>query len=561
VDNRDDLSRALRGAGMTLREPTDAELVLRAYQHWGEDCPREIIGDFAFVIWNARKKEAFCARDPIGVKPFYYHLDDHVLLCSSDIRPLLEHERVTRTPNEGMIGEYLSILMRNREETLLKDVMRLHPAHALTVAPRAVRMKRYWDIDPFRMLPCRTDAEYAECFFETLSEAVRCRMRSHKMVASTLSGGLDSSAIAVVAHELRKAGRVSDVGFEVFGIVFPGWQCDERGYMDDVARTCGLVCHHVPRAAPDALDHRARATRYADVPDYPNGAMGVNLHAEVAARGARVLLGGSGGDELFTGSQSHYADLLRQGRILALGRQYLQAARVPAYRMSLFQLARVAILPLMPHPVRHAMRSLRAEVRSQWPWLDRDFARRICLVERLDHESNAIAFRDHAQARVYRGVTAGWSVHAFEMEQRWAAERGFEHRYPFLDRRVVELALALPEDQRWRGDRSKFIIREAMGERWPASVRERRTKAFFDHVFPVALRACRAEEMFDSLEIAKRGWVDGPALRALFRQMMSDFDAGNLGFGQHIWPTWLSYGVELWYRHVVNADPLCSVAR
>ncbi len=135
IDNRDELLAGLRAAGARLEAGTDAELVLRAYQAWGEDSPRRLLGDFAFVIWDKRQRRLFCARDQLGVKPFYYQRDERTFRCGSELHQLLQDPAVKREPNEGMVGEYLATVVTTLEETLYRGVFRLPPGHLLVAEP------------------------------------------------------------------------------------------------------------------------------------------------------------------------------------------------------------------------------------------------------------------------------------------------------------------------------------------------------------------------------------------------------------------------------------------
>src|SRR5262249_7076551 len=147
VDNRAELMAAVRATGLHVRADTDAELVLLAYQLWGEACAGKILGDFAFVVWDRRKRQLFAARDILGVRPFYYFVDDRTFVCGSELRQVLAHERVPREPNEGMIAEYLAANITDRMETLYRGILRLPPGHFLVVDRRGLRTGRYWDVD------------------------------------------------------------------------------------------------------------------------------------------------------------------------------------------------------------------------------------------------------------------------------------------------------------------------------------------------------------------------------------------------------------------------------
>src|SRR3972149_2874746 len=305
VDNRDEVRDALQAKGAKLRTDTDAELVLRAFECWGEECPKRIIGDFAFVVWDGRNRQLFCARDPLGIKPFYYYADGSRFLFGSELCQLFADPTLRREPNEGMVGEYLSSAITDREETLYRDVFRLAPGHFLLVKPGHIRKERYWDIDPAKVIRYRRDTDYADHFFEIFTEAVRCRLRSQKPVGVNVSGGLDSSSILAVAELVCRNGAPAAPGLEVFSVIFPGLDCDENSYIRDVLSMWGRKGNTVPPEEPDGLRSVGQVKRYLDIPDYPNGSLCDPLKSLARDKGVRVLLTGFGGDEWFTGSSYH----------------------------------------------------------------------------------------------------------------------------------------------------------------------------------------------------------------------------------------------------------------
>ena len=234
VDNRDALRSAIEARRFPLRSDTDAELVLRAYQCWGEQCPQYIIGDFAFVVWDGRKQRLFCARDILGMKPFYFYTNARLFLWGSELRVLFEEPAVPREPNEGMVGEYLANRISSKEETLFRGIMRLPPAHSLIVRPNLLSKVRYWDLEPQRSIRYKTDQEYCEHFLAIFREAVRCRLRSNGGVGAALSGGVDSSSVVCMAQWLYQNSMVVNTSFETFSLVFPGQHCDESEYIQEV---------------------------------------------------------------------------------------------------------------------------------------------------------------------------------------------------------------------------------------------------------------------------------------------------------------------------------------
>lgn len=549
VDNRNELRAALESKGAKLRTDTDAELVLRAYECWDEECPKHIIGDFAFVIWDRPNRRLFCARDILGMKPLYYYSDDRTFLCGSEPQQLFEDPTTHREPNEGMIGEYLARAITDQEETLYRGVFRLPPAHVLIVQPGRLRKERYWDIDPARKIRYRTDEEYAEHFSAIFKEAVRCRLRSYGPVGAYLSGGLDSSSVVGMVQSLYRAGELADPGFETFSMLFPGLPCDESAYIQDVVRKWGIKSNTVYPKESDASRYATQVQRYHDFPNYPNGSMSDPLKALAHTKGFRVLLTGLGGDDWLMGSFYHYADLLRRLRILALIRRARSESRLYAMIVPLSSVFQFGVKPLLPRTVRRALRwILRRD--GFPPWMDPQFARRIHLAKRIRREAVRRPFSSFAQEDLYRTAFSGFGTHFSEVEERSASWFGLEQRHPLHDRRVIEFALALPEEQRWRRDQPKFILRQAMQGLLPETIRQRLTKADFSNVFAEALQAQGGERLFDSLSIASLRWVNGERVREMYRDLSQLYTKDDSRYIRYIWPLWLAYGIELWFNTV-----------
>lgn len=426
IDNRDDLTRDLDAAGASLRDGTDAELVLNAYLTWGDDAPRRLIGDFAFVIWDKRRRHLFCARDHLGIKPLYYYTDGNSFLWASELQQLFQHPCVPRLPNEGMIAEYLADAVTSVTETLWTGIMRVAPAHCLTVTRGGIVQKQYWSISDTPQLRYRTDNQYAGHFLHLFTEAVRCRLRSHRPVGVELSGGVDSSSVAGIASTLSPH-------VETYSLIFPGLSCDETRYIDAVVKHCAIRPSHRLTTAADTGWYAKTAARYQDIPDQPNSFMSYPLRALSRHRGMRAMLTGAGGDDWFTG--------------------------IPAK-------------PAFIQHIRRMLRPLRRALRPSPPyrWLAPEFMRRTHLLDRV-------------RATVWPG---GFLCHALGLEERGSAAHELELRHPFHDRRVIEFSVAVPPDQLFRAETRKLIIRNAMSEIIPELVRTRNDKAEFSHLFDKA---------------------------------------------------------------------------
>jgi asparagine synthase (glutamine-hydrolysing) len=208
--------------------------MLRAYQCWGEACPEHVIGDFSLAVWDGRRQQLFCARDILGLKPFYYCLHGTTFCWASEIPPLFYHPEVSCRPNEAMIAEFLTVSVVTNTDTLYEGISRLAPAHTLVVRSGKTETRRYWTIDSARRIAYSNDDDYAQHFHDLFDRAVYSRLRSHRPIGLELSGGLDSSSIVSFLQAFREHIRTSTINFQTFSLIFPGLPCDEQRFINDV---------------------------------------------------------------------------------------------------------------------------------------------------------------------------------------------------------------------------------------------------------------------------------------------------------------------------------------
>lgn len=159
IDNRDELIHTLQLNNYPPEKITDSQLVLAAYEKWGEQCPENLLGDFAFAIWDRQKQIIFCARDHFGIKPFYYYASEQAFIFASEIKAIFCVPDVPRQINEVRIGDYLASMFHEANITSYKDVFRLPPAHSMTVSLEGIKLQSYWSIDPNRELRLGSDEE------------------------------------------------------------------------------------------------------------------------------------------------------------------------------------------------------------------------------------------------------------------------------------------------------------------------------------------------------------------------------------------------------------------
>jgi asparagine synthase (glutamine-hydrolysing) len=538
VDNREDLAKALEAKGVTLRDCTDAELVLKCYLEWGEDAPVRILGDFAFAIWDGRHHALFCARDVFGIRPFNYYCGGNFVLIASELHQLFHDPRVKRVPNEGMVAEYLSDQITHCEETLWEGILRLPAAHCMWVRPGGIEKRRYWDFDLSKEIRYKTDEEYASQFLDLFREAVRCRLRSCGPIGSYLSGGLDSSSVSVIANELlREQGRTEPL--DTFSLVFPGMSCDESEYIQATVEHAGLRSHLFPPVPPSVDYYHEQARLYQDFPGWPNGGAMIARPLQEGLRqaGTLVMLTGWGGNECVEGSSGHLEELLREGHLLELLRTAKAAAArwdSPWWRLVLDY----GVRPNIPSAVKRALRPLRPR-RQRFGWIPAEFQRRTALLSRV-RASSAPSGGSRFQQAVHRCFYSGWSAYFHESWDRIGPSLGIDQRHPFCDRRLAEFSFALPERQRSHRGLVKIVLRNALQGRLPELVIRRRVQAEFTPAFRGAVDALNGHEDFSAFAIADRGWI-------IPSQLSASLQRARAGEPFEMWVLWAAIGIEIWH--------------
>jgi asparagine synthase (glutamine-hydrolysing) len=480
IDNREVLITALELEQCSPEQTTDSDIILAAYQKWGEQCPEKLLGDFAFAIWDARTQSIFCARDYFGVKPFYYyHRPGNVFVFASEIKALLCLPEVPRELDELRIAEYLSERFENTTGTFYRDLYRLPPAHHLTISNCQVSLKSYWSLNPNEELRLNSDADYAEQYRETFTKAVKCRLRSAFPVGSMLSGGLDSSSIVCTARTLLEKPLKS------FSVIFNEVpECDERPFIDAVLAGGGVEPHFIYGDRVSLLANLDQVLKFQDEPfDAPNAFLNRSVWQVAQQQGVRVLLDGLMGDNVVSPGFGYLSELAYGGRWITLFQEIQITAQ--RYHLSLwpalgFYLWNDGLKARTPQPLLQKWRRWRRKT-EQSPRLDplinREFAQRIGLEAYIRAcEATRSDKWQTARQRHYQELSSPFVQSALEFMSKASAEFAIEVRLPFTDRRLVELSLAMPMKQKFQAGWSRMIVRRAMAGILPEKIQWRDDK-------------------------------------------------------------------------------------
>ena len=544
VDNREDLTSVIQSTGRTLRNDSDAELALRAYQAWGEDCAAHIVGDFGLVIWNGTKKRLYCARDYAGIRPLFYYHGGGRFVWASELIAFHSHPDVLMRPNDSMIGEHLSGLISSLDETLYANIFRLEPGRQLVVDQGGVRKRRFWSPADLPDVRYSTHADYAERFLEIFKESVRVRLRSSGGVGVLLSGGLDSAAVASTAQAYFRDQTEGQGGLKAISEVFPGLACDESSYIRTVVQKWELPAAQITSVPAATETYLRLARRSANFPGYPNGSAASYTSFRHLFKGIRVVMTGFGGDELMRGLESEYTDLLADGRVIAFLAALRQEGRLG--RGSVFRLAlRHGVKPLMPKSTQRAWAALRGHHRMNWLAPSVEWA----VLERRRHQEKlAIDCGSYARTQRIAWAFDPDTVRALESEDQAMAEVGVVYRHPFWDRRIAEYCLSVPGREHWRDGHGKRMLREAMRGVLPEPIRNRYDKAIFNHMVSGTLAAHGGSQVFRDLPRQLEAALRPGALAAACRRYETAGWDEQPSQGPSTWALWQARGLDLWLR-------------
>ncbi len=541
VYNYVELRAELEAQGVRFRSGTDTEVVLALYQRDGIDCLSRLNGMFAFAIWDANQRRLFCARDRLGVKPFYYAWEHGAFVFASEPRALvLSRGQAPRIHRDAVLDHVALDWVDHGDTTFFEGVHALPGGHLLTLSDSGSMLRRWWEIDPRRAVR-GTAAERAHAFAETFTDAVRIRLRADVEVGSCLSGGLDSSAVVTTsAALLGKPVHAFTCAYDEG----PAW--DERPYVRAVVERSGAASHVV---VPDGNDFWEVFDSIADMQGEPSAGSGLYSQwkvMELAHRaGLKVLLDGQGGDEILAGYPRYLPtrlrDLLRHGHIDAFARCFGPVAD----RMGFTTAMALMLEPWLPQPLVAALR------RRFGQGKDRVFARmeRAAARERIARVPRPPkGFHSQLAAHLAFDTETRMLPSLLRYEDRNSMAFSIETRLPFLDYRLVELAFGLPDEDRLDGTTSKAILRRALADRIPPAVLARGDKMGFETPADLWLRGSQSNEV--RLRLLSPGplheWLDPETLAIELEGYMS----GRRPIGAQVW-RWLS--LEAWLRrYVVN---------
>lgn len=482
LTNWEELRCDLLARGAVLRNRSDAELVLRAYEQWGDDCAARIEGEFAFIIADRRAGRIHAARDHQGLRPLFYCRRGDTLVIASDIPAVYAALDPPPEPNRDYLAGVAAVQLLLHDATVWKGVQRLRQGHWLSFDGERLTQRCYFALPFGERLRYRSDAEYAEHYRAMLLDALRRTTRSHRPLGIAVSGGLDSSSLYCLADRLEQQGQLLAPGFQGYTLAAePGSRAYELPYARAAAAHIGRTLKEVPLFRPPLAWYIEQARAERDLPIPTNGAMTIGIERQVHADGARVYINGDGGDEWLQGSLMYYREFVQEGDVLGFLSALREDAAAKGWRQMLPFAARAALSALAPTGLQRWTRSRRRARRYRDPdtyyWLTREVR---ALLARQEAAYDASLPADPYRWAKQNMFASPFGAYARARMQRQRGVNGIEPRHPMFTRQFIAFSLATPERLRRRAGVTKVIHRIAMRGILPETILERRTKADFE---------------------------------------------------------------------------------
>lgn len=468
IDNRSELGETLGIGTNELDSMPDSLIALRLFERWGHKGFERILGDFAIIIMDLQQGCLIGVVDHMGLRGLHYYRSDKRFAVATAPDALFALGWVPRRLNKQRLAETLARCHSDLETTYYQDINRVLPGCIVRVREGKVSTERFWDPLNIASVKFKRDDDYVEAFQEHFSRAVKARLRGFGAPCATITGGLDSSSIAVTAADMLAAHgeklntytQVPEAGFHLDDL--RGNYFDERPYVRQIAAANpNLVPHFIePRTEP-ILDQMAKQVRLADSPEPAvlNGIWIMDICAAARSAGHKIMLVGEMGNLTFSyGGWELFAELVRRGRWLRLIREI----KATGYKWQK-AVRQATIRPFIPAPLFLKYKQLRHGGAKPWDssFIDPEFAAT---------SGPAVHYQRLVGTKQLRVKRFEMYSEVSDWYAKLRAEYGIDTRTPAFDRRLVEFCIGIPTDQYLRKGCDRWLIRRAMKGRLPDTV-------------------------------------------------------------------------------------------
>lgn len=543
IYNYKDIRHDLEVLGHQFRDRSDTEVLLTAWQQWGEACLDRLNGMFVVAIYDSYQRKLTAARDRFGEKPLYYCETSNAIYLASELKALVAAGVVDRTLDPFALYSYFTLGYVAGEQSIFRNVRRLGPGHLLTYSPQEGIAQRRWYQPPMPSEDLHDESVVTETALDLLRDSVRLRLVSDVPVGCFLSGGVDSSAVVALASEIA-AGPI-----ETFSIGFEDPRYDERPFARFVADRFGTR-HHEFVLQPQGLDSLEQLVWHADEPFADQAALPTWFLSQMTRQYVKVALSGDGGDEFFAGYDVYRSYELseRVRRIPPVVRSLASAllrasSRYGSNRYARQRLARNIEDAALDAPERF--------IAKQQMVFRRDFLKKHAQpLARASGLPDDLIFDILYESALHPlGAIAAWQQNVslpddmLHKVDRMSMAHSLEVRTPFLDHRLGELMNRTAFTTKMYGNQQKYILRKALERYLPSDFLWRRKQGFavpMTHWFKDNL----ADFIRDRL-LAPKALVQSIIPRPTIEKILAEHGRGTRDWSYALWALLV---FELWCR-------------
>lgn len=558
LDNRQILSDKL-GLKLKLQNYTDSDLILISYKKWGKDCVKHLLGDFVFAIWDETKKELFCARDHFGVKPIIYYFDQNLFIFSSEVSPLFCEQTVKKKLNKERIADFIEDDLEgiDKVSTFFRNIFKIPPATSILIKNKKLNSNKYWQLEIGQNIKYKNSNDYLEAFEEIFTLAVERRLKTPDKVGLTLSGGLDSSSIAVISNKLGIKNNLQIVSATLGN----GKDIYEKPYVEDLINFTDMKPNFIDENY--IYNHKENFNIFLkNIDNLFDVQMNliIPICMFISQNRINVLNFGVDGDLITSQNITSCKYPLKYLNIYKAFKGLYGHAKYNGLGFKDVILDNL-VKPYIPQPIKIFYKNIFKKskipenITNSDTLINDKFAESINLKERYEfmYNSKSLQFQPNIpeyMKKHYEILNEGFVTAGIERYNRVSSKFGIESRFPFFDIDLIQFCLSLPLEYKIGNGKNKEILRNSMKNYFPKSIFEQidsyHLGPYYQNTF-LEIYNKEIEYLSHNNFNLIGEYFDTLKLKQAYELYKSNKDFENYGF-----PIWKAFTLDLWLKNNFN---------
>lgn len=551
IYNYIELRSELISKGHRFKTNSDTEVILRLYEEYGHESIKQLNGMFAFLLYDKIREQVIVARDHFGIKPLYYYQDNNKWIFGSEIKAILKHPDVEKTVNQSALSDYLTFQFILGEDTLFGNIKKVVPGSYFVINLNTMSCQpvKYWTPN-FSVDKFHTEEYFVHQLRALIEDTIRIQLRSDVKLGAYLSGGLDSSLVTCIATKILQ----KDIS-TFSGAFNEGPEFNEIEYINEVVAKTNAESHVIYPTGNDFVDILPKLIYHMDEPVAGPGLFPQYMVSKLASEHVKVVLGGQGGDEIFSGYARYLIAYLEQALKGAINGNLDEGEHIVSLK---------TILPNLRSIEKYQPMLTRFLSKGAFEPMDKRY---FFLIDRMEGNTDIydekflgtysrdaifnrfkLLFNDPNTFSYINKMTHfdlfGSLPALLHVEDRMSMAVSIESRVPLLDRRIVDLVAQMPPSMKFKGGEMKYPLKKAVGDYLPSNILNRKDKMGF----PVPLHLWAKKEARDFIHdilLSQKSRERGIFNITKVENLISDEKA----FGRQLWGVLC---LELWFQTFID---------